>query len=86
MAITASVTEGITVAPGELVTPTLLNSIAKPTVTVETDLHPLPSYAESALPTAGTRGRIVFVTDVDSGNGGLAVDDGSDWQFVFFVT
>ena len=86
MAITASVTEGITVATGELGTPTLLNSIAKPTVTVETDLHPLPSYAESALPTAGTRGRIVFVTDVDSGNGGLAVDDGSDWQFVFFVT
>lgn len=86
MAITASVTEGVTVETGDLVTETLLNSIAKPTVTVETDLHPLPSYTESGLPTAGTRGRIVFVTDVDSGNGGLAVDDGSDWQFVFFVT
>ena len=86
MAITASVTEGTTLETGQLLSETVLNSIAKPTVTVETDLHPLPSYAESALPSAGTRGRIVFVTDVDSGNGGLAVDDGSDWNYVFFVT
>ena len=28
----------------------------------------------------------VLVTVVESGNGGLAVDDGSDWNYVFFVT
>jgi len=42
----------------------------------------LQSYAVSALPSAGTAGRIVFCTDGDSGNKCLAVDDGTAWKRV----
>ncbi len=40
----------------------------------------LPSYAVSALPSAGTAGRVVFCTDGDGGSKCLAVDDGTNWQ------
>jgi len=42
----------------------------------------LPSYAVSALPSAGTAGRVVFCTDGDSGSKCLAVDDGTAWKRV----
>ena len=41
------------------------------------------SYLSSALPTVGTSGRVIYVTDGD-GNGGpcLAIDDGTDWKII----
>ena len=42
----------------------------------------LPSYAVSALPSAGTAGRVVFCTDGDGGRKCLAVDDGTNWKRV----
>ena len=42
----------------------------------------LPSYAVSALPSAGTAGRVVFCTDGDGGSKCLAVDDGTNWKRV----
>jgi|LUMF01.1.fsa_nt_gb hypothetical protein len=40
----------------------------------------LPSYATSGLPTAGTAGRLVYVTDGDGGDKCLGFDDGSAWK------
>ena len=40
----------------------------------------LQSYNVARLPSAGTAGRLVFVTDGDSGNKCLAVDDGTAWK------
>ena len=42
----------------------------------------LPSYAVSALPSAGTAVRVVFCTDGDGGSKCLAVDDGTNWKRV----
>ena len=42
----------------------------------------LPSYAVSALPSAGTAGRVVCCTDGDGGSKCLAVDDGTNWKRV----
>ena len=42
----------------------------------------LPSYAVSALPSAGTAGRVVVCTDGDGGSKCLAVDDGTNWKRV----
>jgi hypothetical protein len=41
------------------------------------------SYLTSSLPTAGTSGRLIYVSDGD-GSGGpcIAVDDGTDWKIV----
>ena len=41
------------------------------------------SYLSSALPTVGTSGRVIYVTDGD-GNGGpcLAIDDGTAWKII----
>ena len=41
------------------------------------------SYLASALPTVGTSGRVIFVTDGD-GSGGpcLAIDDGTAWKII----
>ena len=94
MAITASVTRGFTYATGVDITAANLNELGEPTVTINESnvnitggtlsgvLITLPSYAASALPTAGTAGRIVFCTDGDSGSKCLAVDDGTNWKRV----
>lgn len=58
------------------------NSIAVTGGTMSGVLITLPSYAVSALPSAGTAGRIVFCTDGDSGSKCLAVDDGTNWKRV----
>jgi len=123
--ITATVTEGATVATGVELSPSTLNSIAKPTVTITTPISianggtnatsasvarvqlglgtiaqqasdsvniiggviqttsiTLPVYATSGLPSPGTAGRIVYVTDGDGGDKCLGVDDGSAWKRV----
>lgn len=49
---------------------------------IQTTSITLPSYATSGLPSAGTAGRIVFVTDGDGGDKCLGVDDGSAWKRV----
>tara|TARA_R100000655_G_scaffold17187_2_gene36855 strand:- start:6131 stop:6532 length:402 start_codon:yes stop_codon:yes gene_type:complete len=56
------------------------NSIAVTGGTMSGVLTTLPSYAVSALPSAGTAGRLVFCTDGDGGNKCLAVDDGTAWK------
>ena len=56
------------------------NSIAVTGGTMSGVLITLPSYAVSALPSAGTAGRLVFCTDGDGGNKCLAVDDGTAWK------
>jgi hypothetical protein len=94
MAITASVTRGFTYATGVDISAANLNELGVPTVTINESnvnitggslsgvLITLPSYAVSALPSAGTAGRVVFCTDGDGGNKCLAVDDGSNWKRV----
>ena len=56
------------------------NSIAVTGGTMSGVLITLQSYAVSALPSAGTAGRLVFCTDGDGGNKCLAVDDGTAWK------
>ena len=94
MAITASVTRGFTYATAVEATAANLNQLGEPTVTIDESsanitggtmsgvLITLPSYAVSALPSAGTAGRVVFCTDGDSGSKCLAVDDGTAWKRV----
>tara|TARA_R110002012_G_scaffold37325_3_gene104699 strand:+ start:11543 stop:11851 length:309 start_codon:yes stop_codon:yes gene_type:complete len=94
MAITASVSRGFTYATGVDISAANLNELGVPTVTINESnvnitggslsgvLITLPSYAVSALPSAGTAGRVVFCTDGDGGNKCLAVDDGSNWKRV----
>lgn len=94
MAITASVTRGFTYATGVDISAANLNELGVPTVTINESnvnitggslsgvLITLPSYAVSALPSAGTAGRVVFCTDGDGGNKCLAVDDGLNWKRV----
>lgn len=40
----------------------------------------LPGYATSGLPSPGTAGRLVYVTDGDGGDKCLGFDDGSAWK------
>ena len=94
MAITASVTRGFTYATGVEITAANLNELGEPTVSINESnvnitggtlsgvLLTLPSYAVSAVPSAGTAGRVVFCTDGDGGNKCLAVDDGTNWKRV----
>ena len=94
MAITATVTRGFTYATGVEITAANLNELGEPTVSINESnvnitggtlsgvLITLPSYAVSALPSAGTAGRVVFCTDGDGGNKCLAVDDGTNWKRV----
>ena len=56
------------------------NSIAVTGGTMSGVLITLPSYAVSALPSAGTAGRMEFCTDGDCGSKCLAVDDGTAWK------
>ena len=56
------------------------NSIAVTGGNMSDVLITLQSYNVVGLPSAGTAGRLVFVTDGDSGNKCLAVDDGTAWK------
>ena len=39
----------------------------------------LGSYTSTSLPSSGTAGRVAYVSDGDSGNPCLAIDNGTDW-------
>ena len=125
--ITATVTEGATVATGVELNPTPLNSIAKPTVTITTPISVanggtnsanasaartalglgsmavqnegavditggeiedtiirLKVYDVAGAPSASTAGRLIWVTDGNSGAATVAVSDGSNWKVIAF--
>ena len=125
--ITATVTEGATVATGVELNPTTLNSIAKPTVTITTPISianggtnsanasdartalglgsmavqnagdvditggeiedtviRLKVYNVAGAPSASTAGKLIWVTDGNSGAATVAVSDGSNWKVIAF--
>tara|TARA_R100000426_G_C4724167_1_gene73244 strand:- start:67 stop:378 length:312 start_codon:yes stop_codon:yes gene_type:complete len=82
MAITATVTRGFTFATGVETSASSLNLLGEPTVTVDAisaTSVTLENKTVSTLPTNGTAGRIVYVSDGDGGNPCLAVDNGTNW-------
>ena len=82
MAITATVTRNITAATGVELNPAVLNTLGLPTVVVPSisaTSVTLENFTVSNLPTNGTTGRIVFVSDGDGGDPCLAVDNGTNW-------
>jgi hypothetical protein len=82
MPITATVTRGFTYATGVEVSSASLNRLGEPTVTIpsvtQTEVV-MENFTVAGLPTNGTPGRIVYVTDGDGGNPCMAVDNGTDW-------
>jgi len=42
----------------------------------------LPSYNVAGAPSAGTAGRLAYITDGDGGSACIGVDNGSDWKVV----
>ena len=82
MPITATVTRGFTFATGTEVASASLNQLGEPTVTIPsisaTEVV-MENYTVGTLPTNGTTGRIVYVSDGDGGNPCLAVDNGTNW-------
>jgi hypothetical protein len=59
-----------------------LNRLGEPTVTIpsvtQTEVV-MENFTVAGLPTNGTPGRIVYVTDGDGGNPCMAVDNGINW-------
>jgi hypothetical protein len=82
MPITALVTRGYTFATGTEVSSASLNQLGEPTVTIPsisaTEVV-MENYTVATLPSNGTTGRIVYVSNGDGGSPCLAVDDGTDW-------
>jgi hypothetical protein len=82
MPITATVTRGFTYATGVEVSSASLNRLGEPTVTIpsvtQTEVV-MENFTVAGLPTNGTPGRIVYVTDGDGGNPCMAVDNGTNW-------
>ena len=82
MPITALVTRGYTFATGIEVSSASLNQLGEPTVTIPsisaTEVV-MENYTVATLPSNGTTGRIVYVSNGDGGSPCLAVDDGTDW-------
>ena len=82
MAITATVTRAVTFNTGVELSPSNLNQLGEPSVVVPSisaTSVTLENFTVSNLPSNGTTGRIVFVSDGDGGNPCLAVDNGSNW-------
>jgi len=83
MAITCTVTPGTTMATGIDLSASNLNELGNPTVVVpnisQTSIT-LENFAVANLPTNGTVGRLVFVTNGDGGSlPCIAVDNGTNW-------
>ena len=82
MAVTAQVTRGFTFDTSVELSPSSLNLLGEPTVTIpsisSTEVV-IENFTVSTLPTNGTTGRIVYVSDGDGGNPCLAVDNGTNW-------
>lgn len=82
MPITATVTRGFTYDTGVEVSSASLNRLGEPTVTIpsvtQTEVV-MENYTVATLPSNGTAGRIVYVTDGDGGNPCMAVDNGTNW-------
>jgi len=55
------------------------------TVNISQSLQ-IGSYDGDNLPTIGTSGRIIYVTNGNSGSPCLAIDDGSDWKVIALGT
>lgn len=82
MAVTATVTRGFTFDTSVELSPSSLNLLGEPTVTIPsisaTEVV-MENYTVAQLPTNGTTGRIVYVSDGDGGSPCLAVDNGTNW-------
>lgn len=82
MAVTATVTRGATAETGVEIDASFLNLLGEPTVTVESisaTSVTLENFTVSTLPSNGTTGRMVYVSDGDGGSPCLAVDNGTNW-------
>jgi len=82
MPITATVTRGFTYDTGVEVSSASLNLLGEPTVTIPsisaTEVV-MENFTVATLPSNGTTGRIVYVSDGDGGSPCFAVDNGTDW-------
>jgi len=58
------------------------SSVALTGGTISGTTMTLPSYDVAGAPAAGTAGRMIYVTDGNSGAACMAVDDGSNWKIV----
>ena len=82
MAVTATVTRGFTFATGVETDAASLNLLGEPTVTVDSisaTSVTLENKTVATLPSNGTTGRMIYVSDGDGGNPCLAVDNGANW-------
>jgi len=80
--VVCTVTRNVTFDTGVELSPANLNELGEPTVTIpsvtQTEVV-MENYTVATLPSNGTAGRIVYVTDGDGGNPCLAVDNGTNW-------
>ncbi len=85
MAVNASVTRGFTFATGVEADAPSLNLLGVPTVTVNSisaTSITLENYTVATAPSNGTTGRVIYVSNGDSGSPCLAVDNGTAWKRV----
>jgi len=82
MAVTATVTRGFTFDTGVELDSASLNQLGEPTVVVDAisaTSVTLENKTVGTLPSNGTTGRMIYVSDGDGGNPCLAVDNGTNW-------
>ena len=82
MSVVCNVTRNVTFDTGVELSPANLNGLGEPIVTVPSIARikvVMENFTVAGLPTNGTPGRIVYVTDGDGGNPCMAVDNGTDW-------
>jgi hypothetical protein len=82
MAITATVIRGFTFDTGVELDSASLNQLGEPSVTVDAisaTSVTLENKTVSTLPSNGTTGRMIYVSDGDGGSPCLAVDNGTNW-------
>lgn len=82
MAVTATVTRNVTAETGVELDTTFLNSLGLPNVIVDSisaTSVTLENFTVATMPTNGTTGRVVYVSNGDGGSPCLAVDNGTNW-------